>query len=363
MTNHSLLAALREEMPDHAFEEIDLHEVCGPPPRTPGAIAAIFPLYFRDLLKRKRSWHDCLDYTPYLFHRYRRMTRPLIERLAPRFTFQTQSLWDTSRPGIPHFLYTDHTHLENLRYPGNEDFALAHPRWLELEKQAYQNATHVFTMSRNVRRSVIEDYEVDPGRVTCAFAGINAVLPEVTASRAGQGKNILFVGVEWQRKGGPFLLEGFRSVRRHHPDATLTIVGCSPEIEEPGVEIVGRIARENVARYLEQASIFCLPTLREPFGIAFLEAYRYRLPVVGTRIGGIPDFVNHGKSGFLVPAAEAEPIAEALKKLLDDPEMARQFGETGYRETVERYTFANTARIMRGVIEPLLNRRGATRQN
>lgn len=212
--NFSILEALREEMPDHQFEVFDLHDVAGYPTRNPAAIAAILPLYGKDLLLRKRVWRDFLDYTPYIFHRYRRLITSRVEELQPSFTFQTQSLWDTSCPGIPHFLYTDHTHLENLRYPSPGGFRKAHSQWLELEKRAYHNASHVFTISHNIRRSVIEDYGVAPERVTCAFGGINAVLPEHANSQAGNGKNILFLGVEWERKGGPYLLEAFCQVRR-----------------------------------------------------------------------------------------------------------------------------------------------------
>lgn len=132
-------------------------------------------------------------------------------------------------------------------------------------------------------------------------------------------------------------------------------MGCSPDIAEAGVRVIGRVPLEEVAGYLQQASIFCLPTLREPFGIAFHEAYRYRLPVIGTRIGAIPDFIQDGETGFLVPPGESAPLAQALVRLLDDPAMAKKFGETGYERTVQRYTFANTARIMHEVIENVLN--------
>src|SRR5262249_42507910 len=109
--------------------------------------------------------------TPYFFRRAR---AALLERLQARqhvFTFQTQSLFDASCPGIPHFIYTDHTHLENWRYPAGTAASPLSRRWAERERGAYQNATMVFTMSANIARSVVEDYGCAPERVACVLAG------------------------------------------------------------------------------------------------------------------------------------------------------------------------------------------------
>jgi glycosyltransferase involved in cell wall biosynthesis len=102
-----------------------------------------------------------------------------------------------------------------------------------------------------------------------------------------------------------------------------------------------------LSRYYAESSIFCLPTRREPFGIAFVEAMMHRLPIVGTRVGAVPDMVEDGVNGILVEPGKAEPLARALCTLLDSPALCQQFGRRGYEKAVERYTWAGTGQRIR----------------
>jgi glycosyltransferase involved in cell wall biosynthesis len=108
--------------------------------------------------------------------------------------------------------------------------------------------------------------------------------------------------------------------------------------------VLGRIPPEQVAQYYEDATIFCMPTHLEPFGIAFLEAMQARLPIVGTRVGAIPDFVQPGWNGYLVKPGDVQGIAEALLKLLDRPDQRREFGERGFALARERYSWEAVGR-------------------
>jgi len=136
----------------------------------------------------------------------------LLQRLDGRnylFTFQTQSLFDASCPGTPHLIYTDHTHLENLKYPVSAAATRFSRAWVELEESAYRNARMVFTMSGNMPRSLVEQYGCSPQKVECVYAGSNVSATEGENIDSGRfaAKKILFVGVDWQRKGGPVLIE------------------------------------------------------------------------------------------------------------------------------------------------------------
>jgi glycosyltransferase involved in cell wall biosynthesis len=290
----------------------------------------------------KLRWHA--QKTSYMFRRTR---AAILERMRDNnfvFTFQTQAMFDASLPDIPHFIYTDHTHLENRNYPVPQAATPLSLTWAEMEKGAYHNARLVFTMSRNISRSLISEYGCPAQRVKCVYAGSN-----VSAGMSGhidnsrfRAKNILFVGVEWERKGGPVLLEAFRMLRRTHPDARLTVVGCAPQISEAGVNIVGRVPLAEVAEYYRAASVFCLPTLNEPFGLVFLEAAAFGLPVIATRIGAIPEIVINGKTGYIVEPQNAPELAARLDDLLRDPLRAEQFGAHGRRWVRRRYSWEET---------------------
>jgi glycosyltransferase involved in cell wall biosynthesis len=241
---------------------------------------------------------------------------------------------------VPHFVYTDHTHLANLYYANFNPNGLFSQNWIELEKQIYRNAVTTFVRSSNIRQSLIEQYDYSAERVICVYAGSNvSVNGHTREEKSYAEQNILFVGLDWKRKGGSELINAFQIILDYHPKATLTIVGANPQVDIPNCTVLGKLSPQEVARYYEKATISCMPTHVVPFGIAFLEAMLAWLPIVGTRVGAVPDFVQDGWNGFLVDPGDVPGIAEALLKLLKDPDQRREFGERGFMLAKERYSW------------------------
>lgn len=321
------------------------------------ALIAAFRAYGTSILKQRKPVKECLWRTLYLNQKVKQLMARKAKQTPYAFTFQMQSLFDASVPGTPHFLYTDHTNLANRHYPQVADNVF-YPQHSRLVEQAvYDHASGIFTRSRHVTQSVIEDYHTDPAKVHCVYAGSNVPLDDMAPlDNAGYtNKHILFVGIDWDRKGGPELAAAFAKILAVHPDAHLTIVGAAPELNLPNCHVVGRVAAQDLNAYYRRASIFCLPTKREPFGIVFIEALAHQLPIVGTDIGAIPDFVEHGANGYLVPPFDVPALAEALLKLLDSPEQCRRFGAYGKTHIFTRYNWehvaANMASHMRQVLD------------
>jgi glycosyltransferase involved in cell wall biosynthesis len=304
-------------------------------------VAAAFP---RDLLTltRRRTFRDEFYRTGYILkkiHEYvAERVKPNLDQYA--FTFQTQSMFDGAVEGIPNFIYTDHTNLANMYYPVFGEAKLFSKRWHKLEENIYRKATRLFTMSNHVRQSLIEHYHCAPEKVVCALAGPNAEIEfGPLLNNNYRNKNILFVGAEWERKGGPLLVEAFKRVLKKHPDARLTIVGVSPQIDVSNCDIVGRVPRDQVHSYFRKAAIFCLPTRVEPFGVVFVESMFYKIPVVAPKIGALPDLIEDEKNGRLVQPNDVNSLTDALIALLDDPEKCRQFGEKSLEVVKGRYTW------------------------
>ena len=303
------------------------------------------------LLSRDRVRHYFFT-TPYMFNLIKSLVSDHLAKDDYIFSFQIQSLFDASVEGLPHFVYTDHTALANLSYPDFNVQELYTKSWLELEKTIYQNATIIFTRSTNISKSLIEQYACNPNQIRCVYAGSNASISNenVTFSKYKR-KNILFVGRDWKRKGGPELVKAFEAVLKVHPDAQLTIVGCSPRLDVPNCNVVGQMPVSKISGYYKDASIFCMPTKREPFGIVFIEAMRHKLPVVATNIGAIPDFVKEGENGCLVNPGDVDRLAEALIDLIGQPDKCQAFGMKGYQIATEKYTWENVGlRIREGVL-------------
>jgi glycosyltransferase involved in cell wall biosynthesis len=351
-TNMRVNELLASSFPEYDVEVIDLDEeiflrrkqavLCN--------VLHIWRIYGLDLLSGKRTLRECFYRTPFMF---RYIKRVIDHKLGGRlgefvFSIQTQSLYDASVPSLPHFVYTDHTHLANLYYPAFDAALLFARDWIDYEREIYLAATRVFIMSNHVGKSIVEHYGGNPDRITCVYAGSNVETTAAPLQNDNYGnRNILFVGVEWERKGGPLLVAAFRKVREALPDATLTIVGSSPNVEGEGVAVLGRMPLAQVEEHLLRSSVFCMPTKVEPFGIAPIEALVHRIPVVASRIGALPDIVQHGKTGLLVAPDSVDELAAALIDLLSHPEKCRAFGELGHRLVRETYTWEAVGRRMK----------------
>ncbi|MEP7312841.1 MAG: glycosyltransferase family 4 protein [Pseudomonadota bacterium] len=345
--NNSAISALRTEFPEAELDIIDVNTLRSRGRHNlPLYAASAFWTYGLRAARGREALKQYLHRTPAYLRAVRIELAGIIRDKGYAFTIQTQSLFDGSVTGIPHFVYTDHTHLANLYYPAFDRAKLLPRAWTRLEQSIYDNARTVFTMSTHVSRSLVEQYHCDPAKVECVQIGSNIEIPperSLEPSRYAR-KEILFVGIDWKRKGGPQLLQAFRIVSRSHPDARLTIVGCSPSIDVPNCRVLGLLPLAEIGPLYRQASIFCLPTQIEPFGIAFLEAFAHRLPVVSTNVGALPDIVVDGVSGYLIDGPDIEVLAARLNDLLASPELCRQFGEAGFRRLQETYTWEATGR-------------------
>ena len=347
---------LKEQFPDYEVDTIDVSRLVRQRPDLVliNSIVTVL-LYRKDITLGRKKFRLAFWRTPFIFRQVKRLVQKRIVDGNYSFTFQIQSLFDASTPGIPHFVYTDHTHLENQHYAGFQSLNLYSPRWIELEKQIYRNATQTYVLSSNVRRSLIEEYGCSPEKAVLVFTGSNArVSPIKTSNIDYTQPNILFVGLDWKRKGGPDLVKAFRLVLEKCPSAKLRIVGANPSLEVPNCEVVGKVPSHELDRYYQQASVFCLPTYAEPFGIVFIEAMAAHLPIVATHVGAIPDFVEAGRNGFLVNPGDIPGLASALLELVTNPDRCRTFGEYSFQLARERYSWEVVGdRIRQGIVQSL----------
>jgi len=337
-TNDSVYKILLTEYPDHTIDIVDASVIRkNKLPFYNLLLNGYFFLreYGADIMLGEKKWRESFFWffeTSYMSIQTSRMIKKLYAAGGYKFTFQTQSLFNGKLNGIPHFIYTDHTTQTNMLYPDiNPRQYMRSKRFIrKAETQIYQDATIVFTFGSLISWSLINQYKIPESKVVTAFAGSNVSNTGTENPQKYHSRNVLFVGIDWERKGGPILLKAFEKVLKEFPDATLTIVGCDPgNIQLPNCNIAGRVPVEKVPGYYHLATVFCLPTLREPFGIVFVEAMNYQLPVVANNIGCIPDMVKNDYNGYLIDN-DINEYAEAICKLFRDPEKCRQMGENGY---------------------------------
>ena len=257
--------------------------------------------------------------------------------------FQTHALFETSDSRT--VLYIDCTHRQSMRqWPDwNPLRGKVLEQWLRRELRQYQQAAHVFAFCEETAQSLIEEYAVPPERVSVVGAGVNFErLPEPRQTRTGP-PTVLFVGNDFERKGGVQLLAAFAELRRRVPEARLRIVGADHSAPaQDGVEHLGRVhGREAMSALYAEADVFCLPSLFDPFPGALLEAMAHELPCVVTDTCGIPEMVVEDVTALVVERDQGDQamvadLAAAFERLVREPGAAAEMGRLG-RQRVERH--------------------------
>jgi glycosyltransferase involved in cell wall biosynthesis len=220
-----------------------------------------------------------------------------------------------------------------------------------MERRLYDDLDLILTMSDWVRDSFVEDFGQDPGKVVTVYAGANLGSVPDAPPRERSRPRFLFVGKgDFARKGGPQVLQAFAHVRERFPEAELWLVGPKrASSNEAGVRWLGKIARSApegdrmIDRIYRDATAYVMPSVYEPFGIAFLEAMSHRLPCIGGTCCAMPEIIEDGATGYVVPPGNVELLAERLLDLAGDAGRSQAMGEAGYRRFLDRYTWDGVA--------------------
>ncbi len=311
--------------------------------------------YGVEIISGEKKWKDSVIWffaTSYVSLQLSRQIRKKYKHKDYLFTFQTQSLFNGKLKDVPHFVYTDHTTQTNKLYPDIDPKQyMKSDRFIKkAEIKIYEDATMIFTFGSLISWSLINQYKIPEMKVVTVYAGSNVLNESPNNLEKYANKNVLFVGIEWERKGGPLLLKTFENILISHPDASLTIVGCSPKISLPNSNVVGKIPVEEVAKYYNKASVFFLPTLREPFGIVFIEAMKYQLPIVANNIGSLPDLVKNDYNGYLTNNSVKE-YTDAICTLFKNPAKCKQMGENGYNLAKSKFSWSLIGKSIGGCID------------
>ena len=175
---------------------------------------------------------------------------------------------------------------------------------------------------------------------------------------------ILCVAALSRRKGHAVLLEALAHLRHRLPDAELVLAGDGPErafLEghahtlglDGAVRFVGAVDHDRVADLGARAAVFCLPSFAEGVPTVLMEAMAMELPVVATNVMGVPELVDHERTGLLVPPARADLLAGALERLLIDPDLRRAMGRAGRRRVEQDYERGAAVSALRSLLAPL----------
>jgi glycosyltransferase involved in cell wall biosynthesis len=302
--------------------------------------------YGGDLLLGKRDLDDAFFTTPYVFREIRKISHEIHEKYPSDFSFQVHSMHDHSSPDRPHFVYTDYSY-ENCR----ENAAYKRHRWapsradwlIEMERAIYNRASCTFVQSELVAHTIRGKYRIPAEQVLNVRYGPNVDIRQLIDIPAAldrfRRKTVIFVGGDWERKGGPELVESFKLVLQSHPQAKLLIAGCKPGLNLPYTEELGKVPLDELAAYYAQASVFCMPSRLEPSASVYVEAMCAGLPVVALNAGAVRELVVPGETGYLAEPGDVEGLSKSIIRLFDDPELCRRLAENGRTSVLSQYAW------------------------
>ncbi|PZR52567.1 glycogen synthase [Xylanimonas oleitrophica] len=289
--------------------------------------------------------------------------------------------------GVPHVV-SAHS-LEPLRPWKAEQLGGGYALSAWAERTAYLGAAGIIAVSAGMRADILRVYpELDPAKVHVVHNGIDLsrwARPATTGPEADAAEqavrrlgidperpSVVFVGRITRQKGLPYLLRAAESLPA---DVQLVLCAGAPDTPEILTEVKSLVAglrekrgggdagvvwieemlpRPDLVAVLAAGTVFVCPSVYEPLGIVNLEAMAVGLPVVGTATGGIPEVVEDGVTGALVPIEQADDgtgtpldppafvraLGDALLDVLSDPQRAADMGEAGRRRAEEHFSWA-----------------------
>ncbi len=214
----------------------------------------------------------------------------------------------------------------------------------------YANARHLFPWNEWVAKSLRDDYGVPAEKVTPVSPGVDQhlFLPDPSARPADGVARLLFVGGDFARKGGDLLLRWARETQVMVP-WELHLVTRDPVPATPNVVVHGGVANNSpdLVRLYQRSDLLVLPTLADCYSLVAMEAMSCGLPVVISRLGGIPEIVADGLTGFGLEPGDYPSLALHLDQLVSDAGLRQRMGAASLLRAREEFDCrTNMGRIL-----------------
>jgi glycosyltransferase involved in cell wall biosynthesis len=226
---------------------------------------------------------------------------------------------------------------------------------MDHQRRMLGEADAVFTLTK-IEQVGLQERGVAMKRVTAVGGGLDPLphdwqTADPLAAYQLQTPFILFLGRANRSKGAIHTLEAIAQLHQAGLPVKLVIAGqstpeferalarLSPDVRE-WIRPLGLVSEAEKHALLEATNLLVMPSHADSFGIVFLEAWAHGKPVIGAQAGGIPAVVDDGQNGLLVPFGDVPALAEAIRCLLTNPDLAQQFGANGRSKVSTHYTWS-----------------------
>lgn len=219
-------------------------------------------------------------------------------------------------------------------------------------KAFYENCAGVFTMSEWLRKDLVERTGLPASKVHHVGGGSNIDVSRIDCSRK-EGNRFLFVGKVWDLKNGDLVVESFKRLCAAHPEQNPLLYIAGPEKMPAGIEgheniiYLGRLSYDQLIEYYNLCDYFVMPSRHDAYGLVFVEALCFGLPCIGKNICAMPEFIQHGKNGYLLQHDDAQELLGLMENLLLNGASMAQAVQSDRAYYLETYSWDSVAdRIM-----------------
>ena len=198
----------------------------------------------------------------------------------------------------------------------------------EYEEELLTSSFRIIYCSEWIKQEVIEQYHLDPDKIDVVDFGANIPTPTTYSIEINTDIcRLVFIGKDWERKGGDMLMKIFKLLKKDGFPCELTIIGSKPPDYNdckdltvyPSLDKSKPADLKILCKVLSESHFLVLPTKFDAFGIVFCEASAYGVPSISANVGGVSQAIKEGENGYLLPAdATASDYAEKIKDVFSD---------------------------------------------
>lgn len=221
----------------------------------------------------------------------------------------------------------------------------------------YYNATGIITYTPVQRYMLINWLKLDPCKVTSICSGVTGFVPQ--SHKKVYSKNILWVGADFDRKGGADVIEAYLQLKNIDPEYTLTLVGIDRDYSDiEGVNVYPFMTNDfkQLNALYDEAGVLVMPSYKENLGLVYLEAMAHKTPVIVTTRGGFAEIIRRTGGGIIVKPGCVSELVDGIKNILN-PSKFNSYAEQAYHFATHNATWDIAASRMVDAMDRWLTNR------
>lgn len=237
-------------------------------------------------------------------------------------------------------------HPELVPYCGMENLDKKYlEKRVRQQNEFYQRAAGIFTMGQWLADYLVENNDIQREKVHAVGGGINVDSAKIDDTHK-TGNKLLYVGRDFERKGGDLVVRAFLELKKRNPEAELYIAGPEKnpvaDMMQEGIFFLGEQNREQLNMLYNKCDIFCMPSRFEAYGLVFSEALAFGLPCIGRNAFSMKEFIQEGQNGYLIQSDDIQELTDKMELALKNCKM-KDYVKSHREQYLQEYSWSKVA--------------------